>query len=66
MSRRRIAPGEGVAEFLRFDADGGEQHASRCSDEALSRTAANCRGCFHRRFPPPQLTKETLKEIYGI
>ena len=37
MSRRRIARGEGVAEFLRFDADGGEHSRLSASGVWLRR-----------------------------
>src|SRR5215472_3965708 len=44
MSRRRIARGEGVAEFLRFDADGGEHgRLSRIWRLVAARVVDGCR-----------------------
>src|SRR6516162_7966134 len=44
MSRRRIARGEGVAEFLRFDADGGEHGSlSRIWRLVAARVVGGCR-----------------------
>src|SRR6516164_1772243 len=44
MSRRRIARGEGVAEFLRFDADGGEHgRLSRIWRLVAARVVGGCR-----------------------
>ena len=44
MSRRRIARGEGVAELLRFDADGGEHgRLSRIWRLVAARVVGGCR-----------------------
>ena len=43
-TRRRIARGEGVAEFLRFDADGGEHgRLSRICRLVAARVVGDCR-----------------------